>query len=697
MLRRRAFFVILAACFLLAGCNPGDKSMTLDNPAVHTTPAGKLGTLVSLPPADPEIQQLIAEDAVRQLARFYDPEEGYLRYMKRGTIPTIHYEADFALALLRADPAVAADLELDPVETATRILYKILSIQVTEPEKGFSPARYPHILYGTYLYPLWRPESEWPFPPERYEYDMFVVPTLLDIYISYGDRLPEEVRAALRDSLAIAADGVARGWYRVREFPEVAKRHNYWGHTNYTVMYLEILLLTAEISGDETLIAVARDAFDTWVRDVARRGFHEYDSTTYTGVTLTELGRLATLLRDEGLRAQVEALWLILWADMAASVFPGGSLGPAMEGANSRNYRPLAPNGGHVTHLYYAGLAGARPYLDPSKVRLTTTPFCPPQQILDLAAKPELDQGGFLVRQIWGDRPGQDRTTFITPDFCLGSAGAAYGGQDRNVALTYGANYPATTLGIDVGEGPLWEGRALTGHWPYDLSSVQDGGAVALITDFDTRPRGGLTPTTARMAWLLPAQVKELKAGTTPVDLSLEPRVLEVPHGGWVSWRAGRMRAAIQVLAAKGTPLRLVYDALPAGGQSLVRLEVLHHKGPDVLLEEGIWAASALVACTVSEYPTAQTFARALAGTRVSVTQDGPRVALRIEGELAPTPLFVARDLQAHRTVERAPTPVDWQAAGWPVLQAPGVRFQDGMLVVGKGDQKLGISLWPLP
>jgi len=84
----------------------------------------------------------------------------------------------------------------------------------------------------------------------------------------------------------------------------VRRRNVAMSYTNIAVMGAFVTLAAAEMLGDANLAAYAPDRLRRFARAVDETGgFAEYNSPTYTHVTIANLTRLRMLVRDEDSRA----------------------------------------------------------------------------------------------------------------------------------------------------------------------------------------------------------------------------------------------------------------------------------------------------------------------------------------------------------------------------------------------------------
>lgn len=126
------------------------------------------------------------------------------------------------------------------------------------------------------------------------------------ILLKYGDRVPDDVRGALIESLVTAVEG------------EIAAKRLGPGYTNIAIMHAFILGVASDLTGREDF-ARERDRFVNEVNRLFRRTntFDEYNSPTYYGVDLFAL----SLWRDLGTIAQMREFGAEiereLWLDAA--------------------------------------------------------------------------------------------------------------------------------------------------------------------------------------------------------------------------------------------------------------------------------------------------------------------------------------------------------------------------------------------
>jgi len=168
---------------------------------------------------------------------------------------------------------------------------------------------------------------------------------------------------------------------------------------------------------------------DGWLAATKQKGVTEFDSPTYSEVDIETLLVARRAAPDDATRAKITQALDYLWSDFSASFFAGrGSLA----GPLARTYDFLYGQGGLTVSLYLQGLRTQLPSqsADPSKAILWTNEndaagYRPAKNALCLSSLPERE-----VLSTYGAGPGAEgkqRTTFITPDFTIGTTSSDYG------------------------------------------------------------------------------------------------------------------------------------------------------------------------------------------------------------------------------------------------------------------------------
>jgi len=634
----------------------------------------------SSPEAYQERQRALIEGYLRDphWRTVYDADLGVL--LPEGTIPSFRNTAYLALMMLEL-PELVRELGYDPVLEVSKMIERMIASQWTTPDEDITA--YPNIIYGSYIYPGWLPEDQWPVPRSKYEYDMFVPPPLIYILREHGQLLPDSLRERLRESLRIAVDGVLKGWYALR-FTSMSpgQAEEYWGHDNYTLMYIEILLLGGEVTGYPEAVEAGREAFRRWRELVLTRGMHEYSSPTYYGVDLDALGHIASFAEDPAIRGAAEAMWQYLWTDMACAVTNHNLLGAVMDGAHSRSYSPLIPYG--PVYLYLAGLQPEPRWGKARDVRAATTAIQPYPEIVELITARQYPFSAFVL---WDEGPAEDRTFWSDFGVTIGSAGRLYGKQDRAFAITYNTSksLPSVIFVADAGDGGLARGVGI-GHLPYAYLAAQSGSSVAMIVGDSPA-----LPYSTRMLWHIPAQADSFWINERRLPPLRPGRVTResLAVGDWLIWKVGAIWTAL-LCAASSEPQGVFLFNGEKNELGTYTAQVYFGEPTTSRLDR--WGAFFITTASAEGFTMEEEFLAALRNTEIEVTKAGDVVSLSVRSALAEGPLLVALDLAQDVPLERYPGGVDG-AAGKPILQANNVSVDDGGLTVNGRSIVLGLPL----
>jgi hypothetical protein len=202
-------------------------------------------------------------------------------------------------------------------------------------------------------------------------------------------------------------------------------------YTNIFLMKATNLLLCGEAIGDTSAVDDGKKMLDDWLAFTGRYGVIEYDSPVYSNIDLNCVTAGYNHTRDPHARAALKTILDYLWADVSANYFAGQE---SLTGAHSRDYS-FVDSVGMISWAYYlvglsdhATAVGLFNEMPDTWTNAAEGPYEPPEAIVSLGRIPTR-----LIRQRVGEKYGQDRYTWITPDFSIGSASAYYGTQDKLV------------------------------------------------------------------------------------------------------------------------------------------------------------------------------------------------------------------------------------------------------------------------
>jgi hypothetical protein len=334
-------------------------------------------------------------------------------------------------------------------------------------------------------------------------------------------------------------------------------------YTNIYLMKIENLLLLGEWSHDDEAVKQGGDMLDQWLSSCRRNGIHEYASPTYSAVQLNCLCSAYLCTSHVELKPKLKIGLDFLYASMIANYFPGQQ---GLAGAHSRTYDFLFDNGGVDQHYLLLGLRKLAPFRGifadscGTYINYVEGGYTPSAELLSL---PKLPQR--TITETWGDQPGEDRYTFITPEFSAGSASGWYGPQDQQIAVQLAQNQtelassplPTISVCIDSMDAPY--GKVLTmdrgghnkpTHLRDSLAAVQHEGSILALLDispgFTTDPVQSIATDI-----LLPLRAQQIVLDGQPVSPDGE-RSLPAGLTSVVGIRQGNGAVAVRIFAADG-------------------------------------------------------------------------------------------------------------------------------------------------
>jgi hypothetical protein len=311
---------------------------------------------------------------------------------------------DYALALLRSGRK----------ERAAAIVSKVLSLQDTDPTSK---------TYGIWPWLLEEPLAE--MDPPDWNWADFCGARLAQLLVEHAGDLPGRLIQDTQRGLGHAAASI----FRRNVGPE---------YTNIAVMGAGVTLAAGELLDEPRLAAYGRRRLRNIVDHTEHHGgFNEYNSPTYTIVTLAECERMLQLVRDPEARTDAERLRRTAWQTIAEHYHIGTN---QWAGPHSRAYSDRLD----------AGIAGylserigieVRPH--PAAVLRDsfegTAPLTCPAGLLDRFRSPASEETelhstfirhGGKVDSILG-------TTWMSEDACLGSVNRDNLWDQRRVVLGY--------------------------------------------------------------------------------------------------------------------------------------------------------------------------------------------------------------------------------------------------------------------
>ena len=310
---------------------------------------------------------------------------------------------DYALRLLRSGEA----------ERAAAIVSKVLSLQDTDPTSK---------TYGIWPWLLEEPLAE--MDPPDWNWADFCGARLAQLLVEHTGDLPGSLIQNTRTGLGHAAASIFR-------------RNVGPSYTNIAVMGAGVALAAGELLGEPRLADYGRRRLRNIVEHTERHGgFNEYNSPTYTVVTLIECERMLQLIRDSSARADAESLRRLAWQTIAEHYHPGTH---QWAGPHSRAYSDRLDAG---IASFLSARTGVEVLPHPTsgvRDRLEGTTALPcPDGLVDRFQSPANEESE--LRSTFIRRDGDESTldtTWMSDGACLGSVNRDNLWDQRRVLLGY--------------------------------------------------------------------------------------------------------------------------------------------------------------------------------------------------------------------------------------------------------------------
>jgi hypothetical protein len=399
-------------------------------------------------------------------------------------------------------------------------------------------------------------------------------------------------------------------------------------YTNMYTMQLVNMMLLGQVTGNSAAQKQGLDNLNAWISNEQTVGLSEYDSPTYSMIDYNSLIIGENNTTNSTAEARLLAMLNYMSADLCANFVDGfsGNLG----GAHSRDYTfPIGDD--EIEHFYYyAGVRQALPDLYDYNAGLPVVMneieggYSPDSSITAAAASPTR-----IVQEIWGAHPGQDRYTYISPDYTIGSTSALFGGgQDKQIAATFPTPEIENQITVvyDSFDSPY--GTVTVDGKPVHLDNapvtVQDGPTILSLSNLGPQFTANPAETYTSLATdiVFPGNADELYLNGKPItshstiSTSLGS-VLGVRVGdALVAVRAGR----IDSYAGYESKAYIKFD----GPNNAARFVYYHYKGPAIHVPSAtIRSALFLSATTVTTEAAATEFLTNVANTTFKPILDG--------------------------------------------------------------------------
>ena len=328
----------------------------------------------------------------------------YTRVPQGSWVHPTRESLDYALDLLRSGEK----------ERAATVIQKVLALQDTDPTSE---------TYGLWPWLLEEPLTE--MAPPDWNWADFCGARLAQVLVEHPTDLPRDLIRNVRTGLGHAAASVFR-------------RNVGPAYTNIAVMGAGVTLAVGELLGEPRFLDYGRRRLRNILEHTEHHGgFNEYNSPTYTIVTLSECERILQLVRDPSARADAESLRRMIWLSIAEHFHPGTQ---QWAGPHSRAYSDWL-DAGITSFLSKRTGVEIRPHQGTrlrDRFEATTPLPCPPELVNCFRSLPreETELRSTFIRRIEEDASVRG-TTWMSKDACLGSISRDILWEQRRPLLGY--------------------------------------------------------------------------------------------------------------------------------------------------------------------------------------------------------------------------------------------------------------------
>ena len=351
--------------------------------------------------------------ALEPLHRQYDPIVGMLRVPLRSS-GLLKFFQGFPVHPTRESLGYAAALldTGDPklYKRAIKIIQRILRLQDQKPASK---------TYG--VWPKYLEEKPFKIVQPDQNWCNFLGSLMLQVALNHRDHLPSPLMAEIDRAILHAARSIQR-----RNVP--------LEYTNIAIMGIYVKLITAQTYKVTDLhdYAMAR-LRDFHFHTLDQGGFSEYNSPTYTIITLKVLGRLRLHIENIEAKKLIERLYRLAWQEISHHFQPSTL---QWAGPHSRSYSTLleadvlALIERSTSECVNWGIAETHPAIDEHWLLLP----CPQDlEPFFLSSNEPRTVSQTLFKKI----PKQVLTTYITPTFSLGTVNYSDFWHQRRPLVAY--------------------------------------------------------------------------------------------------------------------------------------------------------------------------------------------------------------------------------------------------------------------
>jgi len=286
---------------------------------------------------------------------------------------------------------------------AEEVIDKVLSMQETRPGNPY---------FGNFR---WFFEDDMVADLNAVE---FMLEALALITLGSGDRLSLRLRERIREAMRLGLQ-------------EIERLDVHLSYTNICLLDIHNSIVCGHMLGDRHHEERGRRKLDAWIAFTARSGApHEYNSPTYLGVDLGALASVAEHAPDEDTALKARLMEERLWVH-AASRFHRPTC--QLAGPHCRAYRrDTVGAGGFLKvvlykELGYPELRRPTPYY-PWEAEEAHVPVALGRYHLPDYLRPFFEEKPpqWQVRETADAASGADLTSYLTPDYALGTASRSY-------------------------------------------------------------------------------------------------------------------------------------------------------------------------------------------------------------------------------------------------------------------------------
>jgi len=387
-------FIILLSC----SAPPSEKQQLLQNAQQYRL-------------TETEQQQLIKE--LEELEENFNPENNFLKVYRDASANRYHstmvgMEVHPVRKTIRYAVDLLASGEPAYRERAFAVIEAIISVQDQDTA---------HNTYGIWPYHYEEPLEAMNKPD--WNWADFVSVELLEAYMKYYDILPDDLKEKMQASIIHASRSIQ-------------KRDVKPGYTNIAIMGTLVTHLTAHLFDIPDLKAYAdmrMKRFYDYTQKLG--GFAEYNSPTYTRVALDELQRMRQYILNPSTLEMVNYCYRVGWEVLASHFHPTTA---QLAGPHSRSYATLLRD--RFYGLLYTASGKALAYNDAKIPEVYfTLEHAIPEDLLPYfkeitTERVEIDTFSFDENPVAG-------YTYLTPEYCVGTANRSTTWQQRRPYLAY--------------------------------------------------------------------------------------------------------------------------------------------------------------------------------------------------------------------------------------------------------------------